>query len=156
MKKTYRCFASPKAVLNHSISVGIVLLLEIWMIFEKFYAGFLMLGIYIAVLLLTMRNAFSITHIDSEGIHNRHITVRWDEIKDFKLFDIRSRGVKTPLETIVGIGMFSGDYFFSQNTKKAVFFSLSKKNLEAIEQFCENKNEAVEDLISWKNFMKRF
>ena len=159
MKKEYKCLASPKMALYMSLPIFWGMILGIWLLFYQCYELSVMDGICCVCWFMAGRNAFSITRIDSEGIHNRRLTLHWAEIKDFKIFDIRIKReiVKTkPFETVVGIGTFSGDSFLLQSTKKAVFFSLSKKNLEAIEQFCENKNETVEDLISWKNFTMRF
>lgn len=159
MKKPYRCFASLQTVLHSLIQVLPFGLFIVWALFDRFYVGAVMFVLPILFVVFWHRNAFGMTCIDSEGIHNRHLTIRWEDIKEFKLFDVRLKEAlidTKPLETVVGIGTFSGDRFFSQNTKKAVFFSLSKKNLEAIEQFCENKNEVIEDLVSWKNFTMRF
>lgn len=161
MKKEYKCLASPKTALYTLITLLSFGAMVIWSLSDGFYVGAVIVALPIVFSLCWNRNVFSITHIDREGIHNRHITIRWEEIEEFKLFDLFYRDAdklfsRNPYATVVGIGSFSGDYFFSQSTKKAVFFTLSKKNLEAIEQFCENKNEIVQDLVSWKNFMMRF
>ena len=151
--------ASPKTALYMSLPILWGMILGIFLLFYECYEISVMDGICCVGWFVAGRNAFSITRIDSEGIHNRRLTLRWAEIKDFKIFDIRIKReiVKTkPFETVVGIGTFSGDSFLLQSTKKAVFFTLSKKNLEMIEHFCENKNEAVQDLVSWKNFTMRF
>jgi hypothetical protein len=161
MKKEYRCLASPKTAFWTLITLLLFGSMVIWSLSDGFYVGAVIVSLPIVFSLWWNRNAFSITHMDREGIHNRHIAIRWEEIEEFKLFDLFYRDTdkwfsRNPYATVVGIGSFSDNYFYFQSTKKAVFFTLSKKNLEMIEHFCENKNEAVEDLVSWKNFMMKF
>ena len=99
-------------------------------------------------------NAYGKTFISKDGIANRHISIPWHEIKDYRLLEIDQRGKipKIKFSTIVCIGDVSTKDFVFCDLRKSVCFSLTRKNLKMIDEMCEEKNETIKELLSWNNF----
>ena len=158
--KEYKCFACPKYVSINATAILIAAVLEgivffpsdeplmIKILFLIMAIGFISIPAY-----CFNKPAFSITRITKEGIRNRHLSFRWDEIHAYHICEIDqrlSRKIKHPL--IVCVGDVKSKYLGFCDTRKAVCFSLTQKNLKIIEELCEEKNETISELLTWVHF----
>ena len=158
--KEYSCLACPKYVAIHGISVFIILLLESVFLFSsendtgvKLLFVILSILIFIVPIYLLNRCAFSVTYLSKEGIRNKHLSFRWDEITSYHICEIDQRlGRKIKYPLIVCVGDVRSPYFGFCDPRKAVCFSLTKKNLQIIDTLCEEKNETIAELLTWVHF----
>ena len=161
--KEYKCFASPKDIALRVILFSVILLFEgIFFFFNDESNSlpeilfFLISSLFIAVPLYCFgKNSFSRTYISKEGIRNKHISFRWDEITAYHICELDRRTeiikhIKYPL--IVCVGDVRSKYFVFCDMRKTVAFSLTKKNLKVIEKLCEDKNETIAELLTWVHF----
>ncbi len=108
---------------------------------------------------LFTHNAYQIVRMDETGIHTRHFSVKWENISEFRYFNIqeelgKGRYPKIPYRSVIGIGTLSEQYFLAQNAKNAVFFSVTKKNMDAIRTLCKTKNATVNEILRWETYSK--
>ena len=163
--KEYKCFACPKSAILTVISGSLLLLIIGIALFYIFEEESLLIKIPVFLFLIVFilvptyffeKNTFSITYISKEGIRNKHLSFRWDEITSYHIceLDRRLRNTnyifKHPL--IVCIGDVRSKYFVFCDMRKTVAFSLTKKNLKIIEELCEDKNETIAELLTWVHF----
>jgi hypothetical protein len=125
-------------------------------IIEKIIILFIIIFWYIVNLFLIAPGSFSRVYITEEGIGNKYLFFAWAEIASYHLCEIKHPlGLTFPTQffpMIVCIGDVSSNVFFHCSSKKAVCFSLTKKNLKMIDEMCEEKNETIKELLSWNNF----
>ena len=165
--KEYKCFACPKYVAIHVLSVFIAALLESWVLFSTDETGkggliVKILFLYLSLIIFSLsywlnRSAFSITCISKEGIRNRYLSFRWDEITSYHLCEIDQRPqwgkvgrIKYPM--IVCVGDVKSEYLGFCNPRKTVCFPLTKKTLKVIDELCDEKNETIAELLTWVHF----
>ena len=162
--KEYKCFACPKSAILTAISVSLLLLIDGFLIFTILEEESFLLKISdflfsnLLILLPTYffeKNTFSITYISKEGIRNKHLSFRWDEITSYHICELDRRTeiikyIKYPL--IVCVGDVRSKYFVFCDMRKTVAFPLTKKSLKLIEELCEDKNETIAELLTWGHF----
>ena len=162
--KEYKCFSCPKSAILTVISSSLLLLIIGIALFYIFEEESLLIKIPVFLFLIVFilvpayyfeKNTFSITYISKEGIRNKHISFRWDEITAYHICELDRRTeiikhIKYPL--IVCVGDVRSKYFVFCDMRKTVAFSLTKKNLKVIEELCEDKNETIAELLTWVHF----
>ena len=162
--KEYKCFACPKSAILTVISGSLLLLIIGIALFYIFEEESLLIKIPVFLFLIVFillptyffeKNSFSRTYISKEGIRNKHISFRWDEITSYHICELDRRTeiikyIKYPL--IICIGDVRSKYFVFCDMRKTVAFSLTKKNLKVIEELCEDKNETIAELLTWVHF----
>jgi len=159
--KNYKLYACSRYVFYFYTSilcVALVFMLFIlpsqFKIIEKIIILFIIISWYVVNLFLIAPGSFSRISITKEGIKNKYLFFTWAEIQSYILCEIKPKGrfPRKFFPMIVCIGDVSSDDFFRCSSKKAVCFSLTKKNLKIIDEMCEEKNEAMKELLSWSNF----
>jgi hypothetical protein len=163
--KGYKCLACPKYVAIYAPLAFIFVLLESWVLLSMDEPNKLILIISIlppTIAWLSLpywfnRSAFSVTCISKEGIRNRHLSFRWDEITSYHLCEIDQRTrlgkwgkIKYPM--IVCLGDVRSEYLGFCDPRKTVCFPLSKKTLKVIDELCDEKNETIAELLTWIHF----
>ena len=160
MKKEYKCLVSPKMLIYNIVRAFIITLFFGTLIFlagnsvcEKIL---LMIGVCCIVFLvmyIPYRNMYAVAYISADGIRNRYLSISWTEIKEYKLYEYNEIGkypkIKFPM--IVCIGDTSKGGWWGYSPKKAICFSLTRENLKKIENFCDDKNDIIIELLSWSN-----
>ena len=131
--------------------------------------GFLVTGILMqAISFFVFRNAYTLVYMDEKGIRNRYYTVKWEDISCYHYFNtqqettemsqgrprtaIRITIIKIP--DIIGIGKINGKRFLKESPQNAVFFSVTKRNMSAIRTLCQEKNDTINDILSWEFYSK--
>lgn len=97
--------------------------------------------------------------MDEVGIRNRHVSIKWNDITEIRYFNLKEelgkgRSPKISYCSAVGIGNPSEHSFLGQNVKSTVLFSVTKKNMNAIRTLCKEKNDAVNEILSWGMYAK--
>ncbi len=154
--KKHICFASGGIILYN------LTLSALFGLFTSLAHPFVGLAVFVfshALFYLFTHNAYHIVRMDEIGIRNRHFSVKWEDITEFRYFNLREelgkgRSPKIPYRSVIGIGTLSEQYFLGQNAKDAVFFSVTKKNMNAIRTLCKEKNDTVNDILSWETYSK--
>lgn len=122
------------------------LLLKNWLILFLYYAFFWM------ALFVPYHNAFCRFEMNELGLKNRKVTIAWEDVDNILIREVDIFSTSIPfirLKKIACIGNVS-DHFISQKAGLCVFFSITRKNLEALEHFAKGKSVAVDE------FLKRF
>ena len=156
--KEYRCYACPKYIVYSITTVSLIALLGGLFIFSSTNSLLEKIIYFLDTILFfslffycVARGAYVKTYISETGIRNKFLTISWDEIQSYRLCEINQKytwpKIKYPM--IVCIGEVDTNNFAFFSPKKAVSFSLTKKNLKAIEELCHNKNETIKELLSW-------
>ena len=107
--------------------------------------------ILIVVPIYTSREVFLRYKITKNGIENGFLTIKYEEIKNFKVFfpeKIIRGWSKKEYPPVVCFGEINGGTFFSQSKKKCVAIPITQKNLELIKNFCVTENSAINELMS--------
>ena len=150
------CFACGRIVLINLTTCALASLFLLC--FHHFFA-ILAFSLFSLINVLFIFPAYSLTYIDENGIHNRHFSIRWEDIKEFRYFNLteelgKGKFQKISYPSVIGIGTIQGGEFSSQSTKNAVFFSVTKRNMNAIRTLCKEKNDTVNDILSWEFYSK--
>jgi len=120
---------------------------------EKLLYG---LCIYLTLFMISAfltRNAFVIFKMDESGIGNKHIFLKWENIETIKLVavDFTSYHVgpawRTPLSSLICLGNPVSGGIFKQKKKKAVFLTLSQRNLLRMKSCNNGKSARVDEFI---------
>ena len=102
------------------------------------------------------RNAYQVYQITTEGVENRYQKISWESVDQITLCRVctglhRRKGMwrfwwKIEFPSVICFGDQNSDRFEKLDPRTCVFFSLSKKNLDAL-RACANGNcPAVEEL----------
>ena len=159
--KEYKFYACSRYVFYFYVSLFAVALMWAGLILPskneiitKIIYLFVMLSVVAIDLFLIVRGSFSRIYVTEEGIGNKHLFFTWSAIETYTLCEIIYNGriPKKFFPMIVCIGAVSSNNFRYCSPKKAVCFSLTKKNLKIIEEMCKEKNETMRELLSWSNF----
>lgn len=154
--KKHTCLASAGIVLYNTIASTLLGLLALLFHPLAGLSVFVCFNIFFYIL---FRNAYQIIHMDEVGIRNRHVSIKWNDITEIRYFNLREelgkgRSPKIPYCSAVGIGNPSEHSFLGQNVKSTVLFSVTKKNMNAIRTLCKEKNDAVNEILSWEMYAK--
>lgn len=146
-----KSFASSKLILyNFLAPIGIILLPLIYMLFLTMISKYNYIGIILLLYMFlwlvfyftTCRNAFQIVTIDSIGVHNKFISIKWSEVNKVKLIDVELYKYTFPkpivIDDIMVIGNVKDGGFSMQNKKESVIISLTQKNKLLLRKYCRN------------------
>ena len=103
------------------------------------------------------RNAFVIFKINEIGLHSKYLSVRWVDISSYTLLESTTYVMNDPnpwykikAPSVVCIGNYDeGKSFFKQNRHECLFFSLTQKQLIAVNKFGKGKSEAVDQILEY-------
>ena len=96
------------------------------------------------------RNALSRYKITEKGVENGHLLIKFEDIKDYKVFypERRKRSIKIIYPQIVCFGVIRDGSFFKQRRKECVFIPITQENLELIKKYCTVENPTINELMS--------
>ena len=158
----YRVFASPSLVWSCVLQYLFVIALftgattlgnmwqsnPIFCIIAPLYPG-------IVVYLLSY-NAFCITTIDENGIHNRHANWKWEELTEYAVSPVRyiwyTRCYLSPfrspkeLTSIICFGPSFKGSFLHVSRKNRAFISITAKNLKRMYVLSKGRSPAINEL----------
>lgn len=160
MKEKYTCVAAPKMV---ALIAAIAFLPSALMgafcsIKMKTYALivfavlFLVLHTFFAI---RYHNAYTRVYMTKDGVGNGKLFFKWDEIERFRVLDAcfyyvnGTPDINMKICEMVCLGDVSYDYFWMQKKEKCVYFPLNKKTRKMISLLCENKSDALEEIINF-------
>lgn len=102
------------------------------------------------------KNAFVKVYISKEFIRNKYISIRWEDIKDYKINElyvtIGKDGHRKVLKPVIAFGDFEDKGFFKQNPKKCVMISASKKTYGLLKEYGAEKSETIQRLLNKNEF----
>ena len=97
------------------------------------------------------RNAFVKTYVSEVGIRNKYLSVKWQDISDYKIIElyvtVGKYGNRMVLNPVIAFGGFEYKNFFKQNPKKCVMISASKKTYELLKKYGAEKSDVVQRLL---------
>ena len=95
--------------------------------------------------------SFCFYKITEYGIHNRYISVKWEDINTCDIYpvcvNIRSRIHKDEIAAVVAFPAQSVKSYKDLDPQKCIFFSVSKRNLDLIDKYCKDKCNDVQYLL---------
>ena len=113
--------------------------------------------LYFAVEYKKYRNAFVIFKVDENGLHTKFLSTKWEEILSYTLIEPQAYvildtnpwyRIKAP--SIVCIGKFDDNKAFNRQSRHdCIFFSLSRKQLDAINKFGKGKSKAIDQVLEY-------
>lgn len=115
-----------------------------------------------AIYIMRYRNVFCPFFMDEAGLHSKHVTIAWEEIKEYHLCNIvwyygvrKNFWNRHVLPSVVCIGAFQADKeFIKQDRRHCIFFSLTEKHLNALEQYGKGKSPVVDRILEYKEAHK--
>ena len=162
----YRNIASPRTMINIGYPVFFVLafILIVLIISGKFFWLAIILPIAAISLFVLMspkkyRNALCMFEMNEEGISNRQVSFRWEEIEQISIAieELPRHGGARGLlpksdETFriyfVCIGSQKTEYLSNLSPKEVVFFSLSKQNVRMLQKFGSGKSAKIDAFLN--------
>lgn len=121
-----------------------------------FVAAFVIFVLTPFVLLpvLFFRNVFCRYRITKNGVENKYTSVKWSDVQSYQIVPVRywRRRVcfwKGPIEypSLLVLGKVGAANYLTLDRRESVFFSLTRENLEAVNKYCEEKNETVSEIL---------
>lgn len=97
------------------------------------------------------RNAYRWYRISENGVKNRRLELSWENINSIDICCVRKKYGKSndtmlQFTSVVCLGDMNSDQFEKLNPRLCVFFSLTKKNLDALLQCANGRCPAIEKL----------
>ena len=156
--KEYRCYVCSKLILYSTLSsfliisfLGIIIFSANNNLLEKIIYFSCMMCFFLFFCLFLCRGACVTTYISKTGIRNKYVSFKWSDINVYRLYEIKQIGryPKVKFPRIVCIGNITSNNFWGCNPKSSVCFSLTERNLKIIQDFCDDKNEVITELLFW-------
>ena len=106
---------------------------------------FILYAAICVILSAVYHNAYSMCRIDGDGIHNRHVSFSYEEIKEYRIIEIKlfeySLARTRYLRSVIGIGSEKREGgFISCDTRREIIIPLSREAIEALKE--HNKGNA--------------
>lgn len=160
----YRNIASPRTMINIGYPVFFVLafILIVLIISGKFFWLAIILPIAAISLFVLMspkkyRNALCMFEMNEEGISNRHVSFRWEDIKQISVaveelprhfYRNYTREGQVFQIYFVCIGSKETGYLSNLSPKEVVFFSLSKQNVRMLQKLGGGKSAEIDAFLN--------
>lgn len=166
MREKYTCFAVPKAIAMVTVWASFVGVGFGAFIFAgtesaiiSVIAGMLTFFAVNAFWMCFYFNAYTKIYMTKEGVGNRKIFIKWGEIETYRVLEAcryyGAPSLKLKLCDMVCLGDVKNDDFWHQETRRCVYFPLTKKSRKMISKLCEEKNETILDIIGWEKIIKK-
>ena len=95
-------------------------------------------------------NVISQYRITENGVENRLIRIKWEEIRECEVFypeRLTRNFFKKEYPPVICIGDLKEGSFFVQNKTKCVFVPLTEYNLELLSRHCKDRNTKISNFL---------
>lgn len=100
---------------------------------------------------LLYNRAYSVYKITDQGVSNRYLTIKWEDIDTCSVYNIEvnifSKTRKNEISKVVAFPGQSVGSFMKLNPKKCVYFSINSQNLELINKYYKGASEDIKCLL---------
>lgn len=102
------------------------------------------------------KNAYIKTTINETGIHNKYLSINWNDIKSYKSLNIELQKYslfKTiVLQSVIVFGNYNNGSFAAQNPRECIIVAMTKRNVSLIIGYGrESASDAIKDIINYYN-----
>ena len=111
---------------------------------ENLYIPTVLYAIALIMNCLHNRNAFVRYTINDTGIANKSIFMKWEDMKEYDVVEIK-RGIFPVLfrKRVYCFGCIPNDTFYFLDPRKTIFFSITPKIMEELQNLSDGKSEAI-------------
>lgn len=127
--------------------IGVLALSSAW----NWIPFFSVISIIICLIVyVILQNAYCRIVLDEEGVRNKYLCLKWEELNDCTLSSVRLNEWKlwptVELDSVICFGPPSPYSFLWQNKKTHIFIALNAKNLKIMHVLANGKSRAVTQL----------
>ena len=117
---------------------------------EDFWIPLISGGAFFCVPYFLKRNAFIRFWADEEGLHNKYLHLKWEDISTYELFEVTydlNLTLKIPCPSVICFGKPNNKKFWKQNPKECVFISISPSHMQLLEKYGKGKSKAIDEIL---------
>lgn len=101
-------------------------------------------GIALLINFIMNHNAFVRFSINDQGISNQSIFMKWEDIQEYDILEIKYRRLPVLFrKRVYCFGDIPNDSFYSLNSKKTIFFSITPKIMAELQLLSKGRSEAI-------------